>query len=84
VHRLSVSSLVDLVDEVSRGHVGPVAGFGDLGLGFGNDECPDNDGLLRSLRAPSGRGARVNRRQSSKLVEERVEDVLQVSGGMPD
>jgi hypothetical protein len=33
---------------------------------------------------PSDAGARRDRRQSSQLVEERIEDVLKVSGGIPD
>src|SRR5580693_5887414 len=35
LHRLSAGSLVQLVDEVPCGHVGPVAGFDDLGLALG-------------------------------------------------
>jgi hypothetical protein len=38
VHRLSVSSLVELVGEVPGRHVGPVAGFDGLGLGLGDVE----------------------------------------------
>jgi hypothetical protein len=35
---------VQFVDEVPRGHVGPVTGLDDLGLGRGDDEGPDSHG----------------------------------------
>jgi hypothetical protein len=41
-------------------------------------------GFLGATDAPRGAGARRNRRQSSQFVDERIEDVLKVSGGVPD
>ena len=42
LHRLSVSPLVELVDEVPRGHVAPSRGLRTLGLGRWDDEGPDS------------------------------------------
>jgi hypothetical protein len=41
-------------------------------------------GFLGATDASRGAGARRNRRQSSQFVDERIEDVLKVSGGVPD